>query len=117
MASGAYDLARRSYRKVARAVPGFLPALVGQAVAERCLGRFKQAEKAYQQILGLDEQNTESLFNLGLLYMRHREKPAWACEAFKKVLASRRVTPEQAKRAKAYLEDLRLGHPKQCVSD
>ena len=114
MASGEYNRARLAYRKVARSVPGFLPALVGQAVAERAMGRFNQAEKAYQQILGLDADNTESLFNLGLLYMRHKEKPAWACEAFRKAINSKRITTEQAKRAKGFLEDLRLNHPKKC---
>ena len=94
--------------------PGILPALVGHAVAERGLGKFKQAEKSYQQILGLDHTNPATLFNLGLLYMNHREKPRWACEAFKRYLKSSRTTKALKSRARGYLEDIRLSNPKDC---
>ncbi len=109
-----YKKAAGVYHELSRRVPGFLPALVGHAVAERGLGRHKQAEKSYQQILGLDPTNPDTLFNLGLLYMNHREKPGWACEAFERFLASGRALPELTKRARGYLEDLRLSNPDKC---
>jgi Tfp pilus assembly protein PilF len=117
MANADYERAARIYQQVSERVPGTLPALVGHAVAERGLGRLDKAEQSYQQILGLDPTNPDTLFNLGLLYMNHRDKPAWACEAFQRFLRSGRAKPEEIRRANGYLEDLRLSHPKECPKD
>jgi tetratricopeptide (TPR) repeat protein len=114
MDSADYGRAATMYKRVVQYIPGFLPALVGHAVAVRGLGRYKEAEQSYQQILGLDRTNPETLFNLGLLYMNFREKPKWACEAFKRYLKSGRTTPELEKKAKGFMEDIKLSNPKAC---
>jgi tetratricopeptide (TPR) repeat protein len=114
MDSGDYVRASRIYRRVVQHNPGVLPALVGSAVALRGQGKFNQAEKSYQQILGLDQKHAQTLFNLGLLYMNHREKPAWACEAFQRFLKSGRASEAEIKRARGYLEDIRLSNPDAC---
>jgi tetratricopeptide (TPR) repeat protein len=114
MDSGDYQRAAQAYKRIVQHNPGILPALVGHAVAERGLGKFQQAERSYQQILGLDHTNPDTLFNLGLLYMNHRDKPGWACEAFKRFLKSGRTTSALEKRARGYLEDIRLSNPKAC---
>jgi Tfp pilus assembly protein PilF len=116
MANADYARAAAIYKKVAQDNPGMLPALVGEAVAERGLGRITDAEKAYQQILGLDPKHPDTLFNLGLLYMNYRDKPEWACEAFKRLLMSGRAEAPLAARAKGYIEDIQLSHPGVCAA-
>ncbi|NMB75073.1 MAG: tetratricopeptide repeat protein [Myxococcales bacterium] len=112
--SGDFAGAAAAFRQAAERIPGLLPALVGQAVAARQMGEVENAEKSYQQILGLDRTHPESLFNLGILYMQYRQKPAWACEAFQRYLDSGRTEPELVQRVRGYLDDLRLKHPKDC---
>ncbi len=114
MANADYARAAAIYKQVAQDNPGMLPALVGEAVAERGLGMIADAEKAYQQILGLDPRHPDTLFNLGLLYMNYRDKPEWACEAFNRLLMSGRAEEALAARAKGYIEDLQLSHPGIC---
>jgi tetratricopeptide (TPR) repeat protein len=114
MDSADYDRAASTYKRIVQHIPGFLPALVGHAVALRGLGKYKQAEESYQQILGLDRTNPDTLFNLGLLYMNFREKPQWACEAFQRYLNSGRTTPDLEKKAKGFMEDIKLANPKAC---
>jgi tetratricopeptide (TPR) repeat protein len=114
MDSADYERAAQTYMRIVQFIPGYLPALVGHAVATRGMGQYKKAEKSYQQILGLDHTNPDALFNLGLLYMNHREKPAWACEAFHRFLKSGRASQVLAKRAKGYIEDIKLSNPKAC---
>ncbi len=114
MDSADYGRAAAMYQRIVDHIPGFLPALVGHAVALRGLGRYQEAERSYQQILGLDHTNPETLFNLGLLYMNFREKPKWACEAFQRYLKSGRTTPELEKKAQGFMEDIKLSNPKAC---
>jgi len=114
MDNGDYSRAAKVYERVAQHIPGFLPALVGHAVATRGMGRYVKAESSYRQILGLDHTNPAALFNLGILYMKYREKPAWACEAFGRYLNSGRTTPALAKRARGFIEDIKLSNPKAC---
>jgi tetratricopeptide (TPR) repeat protein len=114
MDSADYGRAAAMYKRMVQHIPGFLPALVGHAVAVRGLGKYKDAEQSYQQILGLDRTNPDTLFNLGLLYMNFREKPKWACEAFQRYLKSGRTTPDLQKKAEGFMEDIKLSNPKAC---
>jgi tetratricopeptide (TPR) repeat protein len=114
MDSADYARAAAMYKRIVQHIPGFLPALVGHAVAVRGLCKYKDAEQSYQQILGLDRTNPDTLFNLGLLYMNFREKPKWACEAFQRYLKSSRTTPDLKKKAQGFLEDIKLSNPKAC---
>ncbi len=114
MQSADYARAAAVYQRLAQRVPGFLPGLVGLAVAQRGLGRMEEAERSYQRVLGLDAQHPEAMFNLGLLYMNHRGKPDWACEAFRRLLASGRAEEGLARRTRGLMEDLRLQNPAAC---
>jgi Tfp pilus assembly protein PilF len=110
-----YDRAARIYRKIIRHSPGLLDAMLGQAVAERGQGKFKKAEQTYQQILGLNLKNPNALYNLGILYKNHRDKPAWACQAFRQILESKQASGKLIELTKTHLEDLKLSYPKECA--
>jgi protein O-GlcNAc transferase len=114
MQTADYARAAEVYQRLGQRVPGFLPAQVGLAVAQRGLGRIEEAERSYQRVLGLDPSHPEAMFNLGLLYLNHRSRPDWACEALQRLLGSGRADERLAGRARGLLEDIRLQHPGAC---
>lgn len=112
---GDWRRAAETFRRVIKNNPGHIEALVGEAVAERALGKIALAERSYRQILGLDLNNPQALFNLGILYMNEKKRPDWACQAFQRYLASGRASPEGRKRVRSFIEDIKLADPRACA--
>jgi tetratricopeptide (TPR) repeat protein len=108
---GDYGSAAKELGRLTEAQPGNVSAWVALGVAERGLGRFDEARRAYEHALALDAADPAALYNEGVLLMDWKKDPAAARPFFEKfVRAADHGHPKRAD-AEARLRELTKGAP------
>lgn len=84
--------------------PGLTNAQNNLGVVYRQLGKFKQAESAYQAALNADPDNAKAHLNLGILYDVYLQQPAQALAQYERYQA---LSKEKDKEVALWIADLK----------
>jgi len=81
-----YESAYRYFSKAEKVAPDNLKVILSKAVAARALGRHKEAEKGYQQVLVHQPNHSGAHYNLGVLYQEYTQNLEGALKEYQMVL-------------------------------
>ncbi len=85
--AGQLEAAEKTLKDATARNAGSAPAFNQLGVVYRRLGRFREADAAYQRALALDENYASAWLNLGVLCDLYLQQPQRALEAYEKYLA------------------------------